>query len=120
MTNVAAHGTTAALHENYTKNTLMQYLEQMPKPDISPSQIELRNYFPGAIGWMTELHAQYYSRYRGWGLVFEAEMATELSQFLLNFDPSRDGLWIATLNHLPVGTIAIDGNQATTEGARRG
>ncbi len=82
------------------------------------NQIALKGYMPGAIGQITALHGQYYSQHRGWGLAFEAEVATELSTFLSRFDPAADGFWTAVLADSIVGSIAIDGSQAKTAGAR--
>lgn len=88
----------------------------MQKIDIS--NIELKGYIPGAIGRITELHATYYSQHWGLNLNFEAEAATGLSEFLLRFDPTRDGFWTAVLQGTIVGAIAIDGSQASDKGAR--
>ena len=39
-------------------------------------------YTPGAIGRVAEMHGTYYHREWGFGLYFEAKVATELSAFL--------------------------------------
>jgi hypothetical protein len=49
-------------------------------------QIEIGEYRPGAIGRVTEMHAAYYHRTWGFGLFFEAKVATELAEFLGRFD----------------------------------
>lgn len=72
------------------------------------NQVKLTGYTAGAIGRITELHATYYSQYWQLGLAFEAEVATELSAFLLRFNPKRDGFWLAVVNQTIVGSIAID------------
>lgn len=81
-------------------------------------QIEIKGYIPGAIGRITELHAVYYSQNWGLDVKFEAEVATELSEFLLRFDPSCDGIWTAVLNGEIVGAIAIDNSHAKHRSAR--
>jgi GNAT superfamily N-acetyltransferase len=81
-------------------------------------QVEIRGYVPGAIGRITELHAVYYSQNWGLDVKFEAEVATQLSEFLLRFDPIYDGIWTAVLNGEIVGAIAIDGSSTKYEGAR--
>ena len=75
-------------------------------------------YQPGAVGRVAQLHAEYYSRNWGFGLYFEAKVAVDLSDFLLRFDPERDGFWLAMSNdHGIVGSIAIDGIHAADQGA---
>lgn len=81
-------------------------------------QVEIKGYTPGTIGRITELHAIYYSQNWGLDVKFEAEIATQLSEFLLRFEPSHDGIWTANLNGEVVGAIAIDGSKAKSKGAR--
>ncbi len=74
-------------------------------------------YIPGSIGRISELHGTYYHRYWGFGLYFEAKVATELSAFLQRFDEKRDGIWLAEKNGRIEGAIVIDGIQAENKGA---
>jgi GNAT superfamily N-acetyltransferase len=78
----------------------------------------LQQYHPGSIGRVTEMHALYYSRHHGFGLFFEARVATELSELLARFDAALDGFWTALSDGNIVGSVAIDGSKAATEGAR--
>ena len=80
-------------------------------------EVILKGYIPGAIGRIAELHARYYHPNWGFGLFFEAKVATELSEFLSRFDETRDGFWTVCLNHRVEGSIAIDGIQAMRDGA---
>ena len=84
---------------------------------LKMDEMILTGYTPGAIGRIAELHATYYHRYWGFGLFFEAKVATELSEFLSRFDESRDGFWTICFNNRVEGSIAIDGIKALTEGA---
>jgi GNAT superfamily N-acetyltransferase len=77
----------------------------------------IRGYVPGAIGRVTELHAAYYAREWGFGLFFEARVATELAEFLGRCDQARDGFWTAQLDGRIEGAIAVDGLHAAAEGA---
>ena len=81
------------------------------------STIEICNYVPGAIGRITELHANYYSKNWGFGLYFESKVAIEMSEFLNRFHSERDGFWVAVIDGKVVGSIAIDGIKSETEGA---
>ena len=80
-------------------------------------EVILKGYIPGAIGRVAELHATYYYENWGFGLFFEAKVATELSEFLSRYDEFRDGFWTLSLNHQIKGGIAIDGIKAMTDGA---
>ena len=76
-------------------------------------------YLPGSIGRIADLHGTYYHEYWGFGLFFEAKVATELSAFLKRFDEKCDGIWLATANGRVEGSLIIDGIEAENIGARR-
>ena len=82
------------------------------------NEAKLSGYIPGAIGRITELHADYYSKHRGFDLFFESKVALELSEFLNRFDETHDGFWVVTVDNTIVGAVAIDGSEAKTSGAR--
>ena len=42
----------------------------------------LGGYIPGSLGRVAELHGMYYQQHWGFGLFFEAKVATELAEFL--------------------------------------
>jgi ribosomal protein S18 acetylase RimI-like enzyme len=77
----------------------------------------LSGYIPGAIGKVVELHATYYAQHWGFGLFFEAMVATGLASFLSRYDESQDRIWIAVDGQRIVGSITIDGSEAATKGA---
>ncbi len=77
----------------------------------------LHQYHPGTLGRIAELHGTYYHEHWGFGLFFEAKVATELSAFLKRFDDHRDGIWLATVNNRVEGSIIIDGMDAANTGA---
>jgi len=81
-------------------------------------EVKLTGYIPGAIGRITELHGAYYSEHWNFNLFFESKIATELSEFLNRFDRTHDGFWVARLDERIVGSVAIDGKEALTNGAR--
>jgi GNAT superfamily N-acetyltransferase len=85
---------------------------------VSTSDVEIaRGYLPGSIGRVSELHGTYYHDHWGFGLIFEAKVATELSELLGRYDEKRDGFWTALLEGRVEGAIAIDGIHAESEGA---
>ena len=81
------------------------------------SQIIVTGYVPGAIGRIAELHGCYYSEHWGFGLFFEAKVATEVSEFLSRLDPDRDGFWSICKGNRVEGALAIDGAKAESKGA---
>jgi GNAT superfamily N-acetyltransferase len=81
------------------------------------SEIRLSGYIPGAIGRIAELHALYYHKHWGFHVFFESKVATELSEFLLRFEKTRDGFWVASVDERIVGSIAIDGVNQDNKGA---
>ena len=74
-------------------------------------------YVPGSIGRLSELHGVYYHDHWGFGLYFEAKVATELSEFFQRYDQSSDGIWLVTANDRVEGSVIIDGIHAENEGA---
>jgi len=76
-----------------------------------------KGYIPGAIGRVAELHGTYYHTHWGFGLFFEAKVATELAEFLERYDAQRDGFWTARSEGRVEGSIAIDGSHALDGGA---
>jgi len=76
-----------------------------------------KEYIPGSLGRVVELHGVYYHQHWGFGLFFEAKVAIELSEFLKGYKESRDGFWTVKADGRVEGAIAIDGNQAESRGA---
>jgi GNAT superfamily N-acetyltransferase len=76
-----------------------------------------KDYLPGAIGRIAELHANYYREHAGFGLHFEAKAARELSDFCEGYVGDRDGLWLVLQDGKIEGSIAIDGSHAAQDGA---
>jgi GNAT superfamily N-acetyltransferase len=92
-----------------------------PPPEKEAGSVEptiQQGYFPGAVGRITEAHAVYYHDHWGFDASFEIQVATELAAFIASWDPRRDGLWAAFMGDRLAGSIAIDGRQARTAGAR--
>jgi GNAT superfamily N-acetyltransferase len=80
--------------------------------------VPIGGYHPGVVGAITELHATYYHTHWGLDRSFETQIARELADFVAGFEPTRDGLWAVRQSMALAGSIAIDGRQAATAGAR--
>ena len=76
-----------------------------------------KDYRPGAIGRVIELHGEYYHAHWRFGEFFEAKVACELAEFFSGYDAERDGFWTAAVGGRVKGSIAIDGVHSADEGA---
>jgi GNAT superfamily N-acetyltransferase len=81
-------------------------------------ETEYGGYYPGVAGKITEVHAVYYHENWGFDISFETQVGRELSDFLVEFDETRDGFWTARRSNMFAGAVAIDGREAHSEGAR--
>lgn len=66
-------------------------------------------YHPTLIGQITQLHAAYYADLVGFGLPFEAKVATELSEFCTRLDAAENETWSVWQNGTICGGVTIDG-----------
>ena len=73
-------------------------------------------YRPGIIADVVDAHIAYYGPAWGFGLQFEAKVATELCNFLLRYNPTRD-LFLSAIgpDNSFLGTITIDGIKSDTD-----
>lgn len=79
-------------------------------PETSANQVIISTgYQPGLIGRVTEMHANYYSKYSGFGQFFESKVAAGMAEFVSRLDKPCNQVWVATLNERIVGSISIDG-----------
>ena len=76
-----------------------------------PESTITRDYVPGTISRVAELHSVYYHTH------WKAKVATELSDFLKRYDATRDCFWTVSAHGRIEGFIAIDGIHAESEGA---
>ena len=67
----------------------------------------IRGYIPGSLGRVAEFHGTYYHQHWGFGLFFEAKVATELAAFLGRYDEQKDGFWTALVEGRIDGSITI-------------
>lgn len=74
-------------------------------------------YTPGALARLIDMHAIYYARHWGFGPFFEARVAREAADFLDSLPRDDSRLWLARARGHVIGTIAIDGRHAASDGA---
>ena len=64
---------------------------------------------PGDIGQLTYLHGTVYAREYQYDTTFEAYVASGIGDFIQSFKHRKDRIWLAEVNHVLVGSIAIVG-----------
>ena len=77
------------------------------KPDLL-KEITIRNDIRcGDAGYLTYLQAKVFGEEHGYSHIFEAYVAKSFYDFLMNYKPDRDKIWIAEHNGKIVGNIAV-------------
>ncbi len=67
----------------------------------------ITGYIPGLIGRIAELHAKYYSKNWNFGQYFEIQVATKLSDFILNYDEEKECIFSLFIDGKVEGSISI-------------
>ena len=81
-----------------------------PESRMASSPVEIKEgYFPGVVGRVTQMHAQYYSANYGFGEYFERQVATAVSEFTGRLASPVNSIWTAQHKGRVLGSIAIDG-----------
>lgn len=62
---------------------------------------------PGDLGRIALMHGRVYAREFGWDARFEGYVARTLADFIDDYDPVRDRLWLADADDALVGSVAI-------------
>ena len=70
------------------------------------SELRLRGPQAGDWGWIIARHGALYAREFGWGRPYEVFVARLVADFAERFDPDHEGVWIAELAGVPVGSVA--------------
>ena len=89
-----------------------------PFPAPVPEIQIVEGYVPGVIGVVSALFATYFAESHGFGLRFEAKVATELADFLEDYDSERDLQLVLKQGDQILGGISVDGRENSQYSAR--
>ncbi|MBR0599389.1 bifunctional helix-turn-helix transcriptional regulator/GNAT family N-acetyltransferase [Sinanaerobacter chloroacetimidivorans] len=79
--------------------------------DSDEDPIHIRYHLrPGDIGYLIYLHGWIYAEECGYNHVFEGYVCKTFYEFLENYNPEKDRIWIAEANNRIIGAIAIVGH----------
>ena len=77
------------------------------KIDRSRMPFVLRPHRVGDMGWIVHREGLGYAEQYGWDETFEALVANIVSEFIKNFEPSRERCWIAEIDGRSVGHVFL-------------
>lgn len=67
----------------------------------------LRPHETGDMGWIVHRHGVLYAKEYGWDETFEALVAGIVADFISNFDPAKERVWVAEMNGEIVGCVFL-------------
>ena len=74
----------------------------------------IRTHQPGDLGIVTHFHGKYYADNYGYTEIFEAFVAKEFSEFILNFDTKKSVFYVVEKNGKVEGSIALQHRSNTS------
>lgn len=77
----------------------------------------ITGYTPGVIGRVSELHSLYYFENWGFEKYFEVKVATEMSEFISNYNETNDRIFSLVVNGTIEGSISVDGSSEKNQTA---
>jgi GNAT superfamily N-acetyltransferase len=78
------------------------------KEKVNLDDVIIRTEFlPGDIGYVTYLHGHLYHQEYGYGIAFEAYVATGLNEFYQNYDPNKDRVWVCEHKNKIIGFLLL-------------
>jgi DNA-binding MarR family transcriptional regulator/GNAT superfamily N-acetyltransferase len=85
----------------------MHEVRRAVAPPAEQPDVVIRDLAIGDIGWIIHRQAILYAEEYGWDVTYEALVAKILSEFVSEFDPKRDGAWIAEQAGAIVGSVFL-------------
>lgn len=65
------------------------------------------NLQPGDIGYIIYLHGTLYKKEYDYGIAFETYVARGLNEFITNYNPEKDGVWICEHSNQVIGFLLL-------------
>lgn len=88
--------------------TAMRTIKIILKGEIEKSQFySIRSHRPGDIGYITYRHGVIYAHEYQLDETFEAYVAKYMAEFVENYDPTKEHLWVVEKGTEIIGSIAI-------------
>jgi DNA-binding MarR family transcriptional regulator/GNAT superfamily N-acetyltransferase len=85
----------------------MRLIERILKLGKKPEFYSLRSHRPGDIGYIIYRHGVIYAKEYQLDETFEAYVAKYMAEFINNYDPTKEKLWIVEIGTEIIGSIAI-------------
>ncbi|WP_217603239.1 helix-turn-helix domain-containing GNAT family N-acetyltransferase [Chitinophaga sp. GbtcB8] len=89
--------------------TIQQVLSE-PQPLRLSDLVFRHELLPGDVGYLIYLHGEIYAKETGYNLEFEGYVCKTFYDFLQNYHPSKDRVFLATYKNRIVGAAAILGH----------
>jgi GNAT superfamily N-acetyltransferase len=74
---------------------------------MTGQDIEIRDLAPGDIGWITFRQATLYHQEQGWDMALESQIARILVDFVDNWKPDRERVWVAHRGGQVLGCVML-------------
>jgi GNAT superfamily N-acetyltransferase len=85
----------------------MHAFRRLIDPTKQKDAITIRPQRAGDLGWVLQRHAVIYKVEFGYSNLFEAYVCEGLANFVTNYNPKTDGLWIGEAASRRTGSVAV-------------
>ena len=101
----AVLGEVAEINAAHTDDALGRLRHHLAQDDVAQEPVIYRDLAPGESGWIVQRFSEFARLTYGFDAGFEALVGQIMVDYLSDFDPTRDRVWIAERAGLRLGTI---------------
>ena len=83
---------------------------ETPTNMLNADNLQIRPPLPGELGWLVQVHTEFYAREFGWLEVFECLVAEIVVDYLKSDFRDRQACFIAEVAGTPVGSVMLTRN----------